>query len=47
MLADLSVESEVTVRTDRNSKFQGFVDVIDVLKDKNIEKISIATTLQN
>ena len=47
LLADSTVDSEVTVRTDRNSKFQSFVDVIDVLKERNIEKISIATTAQN
>lgn len=33
----------VTVKSDKNSKFQSFVDVVDALKMRNIEKISIIT----
>ncbi len=33
----------VSVKSDKNSKFQSFVDVIDVLKERGIEKISIIT----
>lgn len=33
----------VSVKSDKNSKFQSFVDVIDVLKERDIEKVSIIT----
>ena len=33
----------VSVKSDKNSKFQSFVDVIDALKEKEIEKVSIIT----
>lgn len=42
-LEGITKEDQVVVKTDQNSKFQLFVDVIDALKEKNIEKISIAT----
>lgn len=33
----------VSVKSDKNSKFQSFVDVIDALKEREIEKVSIIT----
>ncbi|MGE4399344.1 MAG: TonB system transport protein ExbD [Campylobacterales bacterium] len=33
----------VSVKSDKNSKFQSFVDVIDALKERDIEKVSIIT----
>lgn len=33
----------VSVKSDKNSKFQSFVDVIDALKQRGIEKVSIIT----
>lgn len=37
----------VSVKSDKNSKFQSFVDVIDVLKERNIEKVSIVTRVND
>jgi biopolymer transport protein ExbD len=39
----LSQNDTVVVKSDKDAAFQGFVDVIDTLKTKNIEKVSIVT----
>ncbi|MDD3466675.1 MAG: biopolymer transporter ExbD [Campylobacterales bacterium] len=42
-LSIVNPNDQIVVRSDQNSKFQSFVDVVDALKAKNIEKISIIT----
>jgi len=42
-LQNVTKNDQITVKSDQNSTFQLFVDVIDALKERNIEKISIAT----
>ena len=42
-LQNISKNDQIIVKSDKNSKFQSFVDVIDALKEKEIEKISIVT----
>jgi biopolymer transport protein ExbD len=42
-LANVNQNDQIVVRSDQNSKFQLFVDVVDALKTKNIEKVSIVT----
>ncbi|MCI4399702.1 MAG: TonB system transport protein ExbD [Campylobacteraceae bacterium] len=44
-LASVNKNDQIIVKSDKNSKFQSFVDVIDALKERNIEKISIVTTV--
>ena len=39
----LSQNDTVVVKSDKDAAFQVFVDVIDALKTKNIEKVSIVT----
>jgi len=42
-LQNVTKNDQITVKSDQNSTFQLFVDVIDALKERNIEKISIVT----
>lgn len=44
-LVSVNKNDQIIVKSDKNSKFQSFVDVIDALKERNIEKISIVTTV--
>ncbi len=44
-LASVNKNDQIIVKSDKNSKFQSFVDVIDALKERDIEKISIVTTV--
>jgi biopolymer transport protein ExbD len=46
-LATVTQNDQIVVKSDKNSKFQSFVDVIDALKEKNIEKISIVTRVND
>lgn len=46
-LATVTQNDQIVVKSDKNSKFQSFVDVIDTLKEKNIEKISIVTRVND
>lgn len=41
---ELSQNDAVLVKSDKDATFQCFVDVVDTLKAKNIEKVSIVTT---
>ena len=45
-LQSIGPQDQVVVKSDKNSRFQSFVDVIDALKTRNIEKISIVTKAQ-
>jgi biopolymer transport protein ExbD len=42
-LSNVNPNDQIVVRSDQNSRFQLFVDVVDALKTKNIEKVSIVT----
>lgn len=42
-LQSISKNDQVIVKSDKNSTFQLFVDVIDALKERDVEKISIVT----
>jgi biopolymer transport protein ExbD len=42
-LQSITKNDQVIVKSDKNSTFQLFVDVIDALKERDIEKISIVT----
>ncbi len=46
-LAAVGANDHIVVKSDKNSKFQAFVDVVDALKEKNIEKISIVTRVND
>lgn len=46
-LANINQNDQVIVKSDKNSRFQAFVDVVDALKEKNIEKISIVTRVND
>ena len=41
--AKLNRKDQIVIRTDKNSRFENFVKVIDVLKNNGIENISIVT----
>jgi len=40
----LNTNDQIVVKSDKNAAFQGFVDVIDELKKRNLEKVSIVTS---
>lgn len=42
-LSSVSKNDQVVVKSDQNATFQLFVDVIDALKEREIDKISIVT----
>lgn len=42
-LQNVTKNDQVIVKSDKNSTFQLFVDVIDALKERDVEKISIVT----
>jgi biopolymer transport protein ExbD len=44
-LQNIAKSDQVIVKSDKNSTFQLFVDVIDALKEKDVEKISIVTRI--
>jgi biopolymer transport protein ExbD len=44
-LQSITKDDQVIVKSDKNSTFQLFVDVIDALKEKDVEKISIVTRI--
>ncbi len=44
-LTTVNKNDQIIVKSDKNSKFQSFVDVIDALKERDIEKISIVTSV--
>jgi len=43
LLSDVNKKDNILVRTDKNTKFEYFVKVIDILKAKGIDNISIVT----
>jgi len=43
LIKDISKKDNIVIRSDKNSKFEYFVKVIDVLKSKGIDNISIVT----
>jgi len=42
-LANLSLKSTILLRTDKESKFESFVKVLDLLKQRGFEKIDLET----
>lgn len=42
-LQNITKNDQVIVKSDKNSTFQLFVDVVDALKERDVEKISIVT----
>ncbi len=42
-LQSIAKNDQVIVKSDKNSTFQLFVDVVDALKERDVEKISIVT----
>ncbi|WP_281951279.1 TonB system transport protein ExbD [Nitrosophilus kaiyonis] len=43
LLKNVNKKDNILIRTDKNSKFEYFVSVIDILKAKGIDNISIVT----
>jgi biopolymer transport protein ExbD len=43
-LGSLNPGDQIVVKSDKDAAFQGFVDVIDELKKRNLEKVSIVTS---
>lgn len=43
LLNDVTKKDNIIIRTDKNSKFEYFVEVVDILKAKGIDNISIVT----
>jgi len=44
-LQNITKNDQVTVKSDKNSTFQLFVDVVDALKERDVDKISIITRI--
>ena len=42
-LASVSLKSTILLRTDKDSRFEPFVEVLDVLKTRGFERISLET----
>ncbi|MRJ02053.1 MAG: biopolymer transporter ExbD [Epsilonproteobacteria bacterium] len=42
-LASISLKSTILLRTDKNSRFQSFITVLDLLKSRGFEKIDLET----
>jgi biopolymer transport protein ExbD len=42
-LASISLKSTILLRTDKESRFEPFVEVLDVLKSRGFERISLET----
>jgi len=42
-VSQLSSSDSIVVKSDKSAAFQGFVDVIDVLKQKGMDKVTIVT----
>ncbi len=43
LLAKVNKKDNVVIRSDKNSKFEYFVQVIDILKNRDIDNITIVT----
>jgi biopolymer transport protein ExbD len=43
LLSEVNKKDNILIRTDKNTKFEYFVKVVDILKAKGIDNISIVT----
>ncbi len=43
MLGSISKKSPILIRSDKNSRFETFIDVLDILKTQGFENISVET----